>query len=145
MIANLEALIALAEVGTMTRAATALRITQSAVSKRIAALEARLGLPLVEPDGRRVRLTADGTRLLQRAAPLVAELKSALMAEASEPAGVLVLGVSESIHRPIFRHLIAVAATPVVAGLHAGRHLLSPQGFKPLLGAITAVGPAGGQ
>ena len=46
MIANLEALAALADLGTMTRAAARLRITQSAVSKRIAALEGELSLRL---------------------------------------------------------------------------------------------------
>ena len=39
MIENLETLIALSKAGTMMEASTALRISQSAVSKRIAALE----------------------------------------------------------------------------------------------------------
>ena len=69
MIANLEALAALADLGTMTHAATRLRITQSAVSKRIAALEREVGQPVTEAHGRGVRLTPAGHRLLQRAAP----------------------------------------------------------------------------
>ena len=97
MIANLEALAAVARVGTITRAATELRITQSAVSKRIAALTAELGFDLIEPDGRRVKLTADGVRILDRAGPLLAELRHALSAETSAHTGVLVMGVSESI------------------------------------------------
>jgi len=97
MLANLEALIALSRAGTMTRAALDLRITQSAVSKRIATLESSLGLKLVEPAGRRVRLTADAARLIQSAAPLVGELRSLMLAERSELQGTLVLGVSESV------------------------------------------------
>ena len=48
MIDNLEALVALAECGTMSKAALRLSITQSAVSKRIANLQVQLGKPLVE-------------------------------------------------------------------------------------------------
>lgn len=43
-----------------TRAAEALAVTQSAVSQRIAQLEARLGRRLVERQGRVLRLTQDG-------------------------------------------------------------------------------------
>lgn len=97
MIDHLDALIALAETGTMTRAAARLRVTQSAVSKRIAVLEARLGLRLVEPHGRRVRLTADGARILDRTRGPMADLRAALSEEASVPRGVVSIGVSESV------------------------------------------------
>jgi len=97
MIASLEALVALAHAGTMTRAATELRITQSAVSRRIAALAAQLDVALVERDGRRVRLTPAARELLERTEPLLAELRSALTAETAEAGAVLVLGASESI------------------------------------------------
>ena len=78
MIANIEALATLSELGTMTRAATRLRVTQSAVSKRIAALESQLGQKLVEPAGRGVRLTSYGVRLLDKTGPFMASLKEAL-------------------------------------------------------------------
>ena len=97
MIANIEALIALAESGTMTRAATHLRITQSAVSKRIAALESELGQKLVEPVGRRVRLTAAGIRLIEKTTPFMASLKEALTDETPAQGGRLVIGISDSI------------------------------------------------
>jgi DNA-binding transcriptional LysR family regulator len=93
----IETLAALAEVGTMTRAATRLRITQSAVSKRIATLEHQVGQKLVEPAGRRVRLTPFGIRLLDRATPHLAALKEALLEETAPQGGRLVIGVSESI------------------------------------------------
>lgn len=99
MIDGLEALSALAEWGTMTRAATHLRVTQSAVSKRIHSLEEVLGVELVERSGRRVILTSGGTRLLGRAGPLLVALKEALDHDGddSETEGVLAVGVSESI------------------------------------------------
>lgn len=97
MIANLEALAALSETGTMTRAATRLRITQSAVSKRIAALEADVSHKLIEPIGRRVRLTPAGVRLLEKTHPFLAALKEALADEAPARGGRIVIGISESI------------------------------------------------
>lgn len=97
MLSHLEALLAFVQHGTMTRAASALRVTQSAVSKRIAALEAELGAELVARAGRHAALTPDGVRLVERAGPLLAELKAALALPVEERRGSLTLGVSESI------------------------------------------------
>ena len=107
MIANLEALAALAELGTMRRAALRLRISQSAVTKRIDALELEVGAPLRERDGRRVRLTPTALRVLERAGPLLAELRSTIAGERSLAAGPLVLGVSESILTSFAPRLLA--------------------------------------
>jgi len=97
MIANLEALAAVAELGTLRSAALRLRVSQSAVTKRLDALEAQVGAALRERVGRRVRLTPAAERLLERARPLLAELRAAVAGERSQAAGWLVLGVSESI------------------------------------------------
>lgn len=97
MITYLEALAALARHGTMTRAALELRLTQSAVSKRIAALEAETRTRLIERDGRRVRLTSAGGELLQRAEPLLAQLRDAVAARDEGTSGRLAVGVSESV------------------------------------------------
>lgn len=75
MLDAVEALIALEKFGTVTEAATRLRLTQSAVSKRIRALQDSVGFALIEPDGRRVRLTSQAIGFLERARPLVAELR----------------------------------------------------------------------
>lgn len=69
MFDQIEALHALAETGTTARAAVRLRITQSAVSKRIAALEATLGAALTEKRGRRLVLTAAGQSVLADVEP----------------------------------------------------------------------------
>ena len=97
MIANIEALAALSELGTMTRAATRLRITQSAVSKRIAALESSTSQRLVERVGRGVRLTPAAVALLEKTDPFMTALRDALRDD--RPAGTerLEIGVSESI------------------------------------------------
>jgi DNA-binding transcriptional LysR family regulator len=97
MLEHIETLVTLAEQGTMTRTATRLRMTQSAVSKRLAALERELGTKLLEPSGRNVRLTAQALELVSRARPLLSELSSALHGQRDVARGKLLLGVSESI------------------------------------------------
>lgn len=97
MLDALETLGLLAELGTMGKVATRLRVTQSAVSKRVAALEQALGARLIEREGRKVRLTAKALELVGRAQPLLAELRSALAGEQHLARGRIVLGVSESI------------------------------------------------
>ncbi len=97
MIENLETLITLSRVGTMQETATVLKISQSAVSKRISALEQHYDRALVERHGRRMVLTAHGTRLVERVTPLVAELRSVFHEEPALHRGKVILGVSEAI------------------------------------------------
>jgi DNA-binding transcriptional LysR family regulator len=97
VVENLETLITLSKTGTMLETATVLKISQSAVSKRIAALERHYDRQLVERRGRRVVLTAEGTRLVEKAAPLVAELRSMFLEEPTLARGKIILGVSEAI------------------------------------------------
>lgn len=97
MFSNLDALATLAKYGTMSAAANILRVSQSAVSKRIATLESHLKKKLIEPQGRKVVLTPAGERLLERTTPILAELKSALFEEHDASHGILIVGVSLSI------------------------------------------------
>ncbi|WP_310597271.1 LysR family transcriptional regulator [Aeromonas aquatica] len=78
LLEGLETLSLLASEGTMAKVASRLYISQSAVSKRIAQLELRLGKRLVEPDGRQIRLTPQALELLARVAPSLAEMKGVL-------------------------------------------------------------------
>ncbi|MEL6701636.1 MAG: LysR family transcriptional regulator, partial [Pseudomonadota bacterium] len=64
--AHLAALVALTEHRTVTAAAEALGLTQSAVSKQLAALERSVGACLVDRTGREMRVTASG-RAIARA------------------------------------------------------------------------------
>lgn len=66
-LAALAALEALARSGSVTRAASSLRLTQSAISHRLRALEQDTGLVLLERAGRGVRLTPAALRLARAA------------------------------------------------------------------------------
>ena len=97
MIENLETLIALSKTGTMMETGTVLKISQSAVSKRIAALERHYDRPLIERYGRRVVLTHHGIHLVEKVSPLVSELRSVFLEDSALPSGKIILGVSEAI------------------------------------------------
>lgn len=97
MLENLETLVALSKEGTMMEASTALKISQSAVSKRIANLERYYDRKLIERHGRRVVLTSHGTRLVERVTPLLSELRSVFLEDQALRKGKIILGVSEAI------------------------------------------------
>lgn len=120
----MEALAAFAEAGTMTRAAVRLRLTQSAVSKRIAALEAEVGRRLVRREGRRAALTVAGAALLERLTPLLAQIRDAVERESPAARESLAVGMSESIlaswgARAVAR--VRVAAPDLTLRVHAHR------------------------
>ncbi|MEJ3745992.1 LysR family transcriptional regulator [Actinomycetes bacterium KLBMP 9797] len=71
---HLEALVAVADAGTFTGAAAELGVSQAAVSRAIAALEATLGARLVQRTTRRVALTVSGTRVLAHARSVLDEV-----------------------------------------------------------------------
>jgi len=73
-IAALQAFLAVAETGSFSRAAERIFLTQPAVSKRIAALEAQLGTRLFDRIGKRAHLTPAGTVLYERARKLLRDL-----------------------------------------------------------------------
>ena len=74
---RLRMLLELSRLGSMHEVADALGTTTSSVSQGIAALAREVGTPLVEPDGRRVRLTPAGRRLAEHAVTILAAVESA--------------------------------------------------------------------
>lgn len=72
----LQALVAVAETGSFSRASEQLFITQPAISKRIAALEAELDVVLIDRLGRDTRLTEAGDNLLVSARRILADIAS---------------------------------------------------------------------
>lgn len=58
--------------GTLAAVADALAYSPSTISQQLAQLEREAGVPLLEPDGRRVRLTAQGAALAAHAARMLA-------------------------------------------------------------------------
>jgi len=97
MLTGIDALLALQRFGTVSEAAVRLRLTQSAVSKRIHALQDDLAYAVVEPDGRRLRITPLGADFLERARPLVAELRGLTTPSAAEGIAQFSLALSDSI------------------------------------------------
>jgi len=77
---RLELLLELSRLGSMRAVAETMHVTTSTVSQQIAALAREAGTPLIEPSGRRVRLTpaggADGSRS-RRAASRAARIVTA--------------------------------------------------------------------
>src|SRR5262252_5999140 len=61
---HLRSLIALAETGTVSRAADRVHLTQSALSHQLRALESHYGAPVVKRHGQSVKLTESGQRLV---------------------------------------------------------------------------------
>ena len=76
---------------------TVLKISQSAVSKRIAALERYYDRELIERHGRRVVLTHQGTRLVEKVTPLLWELRGVFLEDNALRKGKIIIGVSEAI------------------------------------------------
>jgi len=68
----LKTFLAISDTGTFTRAADEVHKTQSAVSMQMKRLEDLLGRPLFARDGRAIRFTPDGERLIEYARRMVA-------------------------------------------------------------------------
>ena len=121
MLDEIEALAALAQLGTVSEAAARLRLTQSAVSKRLQSLQASVGFRLVEPDGRRLRLTARGVDFVERARPLVAELRALTKPVEGPSLSSLSLALADSIASSWGPAAVS-AALAGVPGLHVDLH-----------------------
>lgn len=92
---RLRVLRAVAHYGTITAAARALHFTPSAASQQIRQLAGELDVVLLEPHGRRVRLTAAARSLLGHADAIAARWEQAeidLRTELDKPAGLLRVG-----------------------------------------------------
>lgn len=99
---RLRVLVELSRLGTMRAVADALQYGTSAVSQQVAALERDVGTTLIEPDGRRVRLTPAGRRLVGHAEGILAAVAAAEVDMSSEatPHGTLrVAGYSTALRR----------------------------------------------
>ena len=103
----LRAFAGVAEHGSLTRAATALEVAQSALSRRITALEEELGGRLFHRTGRGTTLTEFALTLLPRVRTILAD-SDALRAhsESSSPAGNVVLGLVPAVARPLVSSLV---------------------------------------
>ncbi|EAZ99798.1 LysR substrate-binding domain-containing protein [Marinobacter sp. ELB17] len=92
----LRTLVAIADAGSVTAAAERLAYTQSAVSMQLRRLEASLDVALHEPEGRKIRLTAEGQKLVGYARKMLALNSEAVDdVQRRQVSGELSLGIPE--------------------------------------------------
>jgi len=97
---QLRTFVAVVDAGGIHRAVARLNLSQPAASRQIGALEAALGISLFDRIGRRLKLTAEGERLLRLGRRLLGEVETF-----NEQAGSLKKGETG---------VLRVAATPMV-------------------------------
>ncbi|GAA2805032.1 LysR family transcriptional regulator [Saccharopolyspora taberi] len=113
---RLELLVALARLGSMREVADEMGVTTSTVSQQIAALARETGTELLEPVGRRVRLTPAGRRLADHGLTILAAVDAARadLDPGAEPAGtVRVAGFATAIRRSLLPLLGSLEDTQV--------------------------------
>ncbi len=140
------------------RAAQVLGVRQSAVSRRVRALEDALGVSLFERESTGVRLTEAGRRFLERARPALSEIDHAVKAAANAgrgAEGVLRIGILSSVsggfmrdvlgHYHCYNPAIAIelveGSTPRFARVAVLRYPMGPHEFfesEPWLFSATA-------
>ncbi|MEU8842094.1 LysR substrate-binding domain-containing protein [Streptomyces roseus] len=111
-IKKLRILRTLADRGTVTATAEALHMTPSAVSQQLTNLARQVGVPLLEAQGRRVRLTDAAHLVLRHAEAVFAQLERA----DAELAGYLAGEVGE-VRIGAFSTAVPVLVVPAVAAL----------------------------
>ena len=116
---HLKVVCAIAETGSVTKAASLLGLAQPALTAQLQRIERTLGGPLFERDRRGARPTALGELVLSRARVLLPAMKG-LQDEAARLAG------SGSIEEGMDRYRIVASGGPVIGGL---MHRLST--FQP--------------
>jgi DNA-binding transcriptional LysR family regulator len=114
---TLRAFVAAAEELHFTRAAARLFVAQQALSRDVARLEAQVGTPLFVRTTRRVTLTPEGERLLDRARPLL-RAHDELVAEVLRPT------------RPVIVDLMSEGPRTALRILDAARHAAPDVEFR---------------
>jgi len=109
---RLELLLELSRLGSMREVGEAMQVTTSTVSQQIAALAREAGTPLIEPDGRRVRLTPAGRRLAGHAVTILAAVEAARrdLDPAAPPAGTVRVAAYASAFRQVLLPVVRILA-----------------------------------
>jgi DNA-binding transcriptional LysR family regulator len=110
---RLQLLAELARLGSMREVAASMHTTTSTVSQQLAVLASEMGATLLEPDGRRVRLTPAGARLAGHAVEILAAVEAARreLDPNAEPAGVVrVAGFATAVRRTMLTVIARAAA-----------------------------------
>ena len=109
---RLELLLELSRLGSMREVGEAMHVTTSTVSQQIAALAREAGTALVEPDGRRVRLTPAGRRLAGHAVTILAAIEAARrdLDPAAPPTGTVRVAAFASAFRQVLLPVARILA-----------------------------------
>jgi DNA-binding transcriptional LysR family regulator len=102
LFSELKALVALADTGSMERAANDLRLTPSALTRRIQRFESELGIVLVDRHFKPPKLTRAGFEVLEKSRAIlssVTDLK-AFTSGTTSPSGPFRLGLSHAVAQP---------------------------------------------
>lgn len=114
-IEELRTVLRIAELGSLSAAAAAKGESVNAVSRRLSALEARLGVPLFHRTTRRLAVTDEGNALCARAPRVLSELdalEAAVVPRSRRLAGLVRVGIRpELIHERWFGQLDRLLAT----------------------------------
>lgn len=108
-LSRLRALRAVARYGTVTAAADAMHCTPSAISQHLTKLDKEVGSPVVEKDGRRLRLTEAGRVLVEHAGRIMAameEAEAALAAQQETVCGRLTIATFATACRGLLPHAL---------------------------------------
>lgn len=91
---RLRLLVELDRLGSMRAVADAVQLTTSTVSHQLAVLAGEVGAALLEPDGRRVRLTPAGRRLVAHGIDILAAVDAAVrdLVDSDDPQGTVRVG-----------------------------------------------------
>lgn len=118
---QLTALVTVAEVGSVTKAARLLHVVQPAVTRQIRTLEEEIGVPLFDRTRQGMVLTAAGGVLVERARRALHELERARMEIRPDPGevtGIVSVGLLESV-----TDVLAPPLAAAVAGRYPGIEL----------------------
>ncbi len=109
---RLELLLELSRLGSMREVSEVMHVTTSTVSQQLAALAREAGTPLIEPEGRRVRLTPAGRRLAGHAVTILAAIEAARrdLDPAAPPAGTVRVAAYASAFRQVLLPVVRILA-----------------------------------
>src|SRR5947209_5354654 len=113
LLSGLSVVAAVVEARSSVRAADALGLTQSGVSRAVARLEQRVGVRLFDRTPRAVTLTDEGRRFYEQVAPLLAGI---------EDAATMAAGTSTAVHGRL-RVNVAPYFSELVRAPHLGEFL----------------------
>src|SRR6476646_5164090 len=122
---RLELLLQLSRMGSMRAVADVMGVTTSTVSQQIAVLAREAGTPLLEHEGRGVRLTPAGHRLAEHAVNVLAALDAAradLDPEATPQGTLRVASFGSAIRQSLLPLLRQLAGDYPQVGLHIHEH-----------------------